>query len=116
MEQIINKIRLVLFKHLEVQKLVEVMNEIRDELRETENTSNPVEAEVSQPSEPSFGQWIEAEYKLPDDGEEVIFINPDKHIRIGEYSDDEFMQGYWVNKCEQYLTKDIKRWMPLPKS
>ena len=46
MEQIINKIRLVLFKHLEVQKLVEVMNEIRDELRETENTSNPVEAEV----------------------------------------------------------------------
>ena len=48
MEQIINKIRLVLFKHLEVQKLVEVMNEIRDELRETENTSNPVEAEVMQ--------------------------------------------------------------------
>lgn len=77
--------------------------------------SSPVEPEVGMPSENSFGQWIDAEYKLPDDREEVIFINPGGHIRIGEFSDDEFLQGYWVNKCEQYLTKNIKRWMPLPK-
>ena len=58
--------------------------------------------------------WNDAKYKLPDDGQEVIFINAEGHIRIGEYSDDEFLQGYWVNKCEQYLTKDIKYWMSLP--
>ena len=37
LEQLINKIRIVLHNHLEIQKLVDVMNEIRDALRETEN-------------------------------------------------------------------------------
>jgi len=81
--------------------------------------SLPVEAEVSQPSEPSFGQWIDVNKKLPAEFEHVItYAVGDDDPSYGYIRKIDGEDVYWVDLgLKGELTTDVDYWMkmPLPK-
>lgn len=88
-----------------------------------DNDSNLVENRVSQPSEPSFGQWIDVEDEYPKTGTNVLAYDESEEEPIyiawlmsPRFEDDntQIDEGSW--QCEHYDKKlRITKWMPLPK-
>ena len=70
-----------------------------------EKLAKRVEPEVSQPSEPSFGQWIDVKDKLPERNIDVLVFSD-----YGDHTDT------WVTRLDKYWKNNsIIKWMPLPK-
>ena len=87
---------------------------------------NPVEQQVSQPSEPSFGQWIPVESIIkPQKGEKVLVVQNPKTTATREplfaiYDGEDFIPPTPMTFANFEYGKskwsDIIKWMPLPKS
>jgi hypothetical protein len=84
------------------------------QLRE-EGNANPLDAQVSQPSEPSFGQWTLTKDRMPlhSGFYLTVDINENDEPFIMIYPYDEIDKTF-VDMA-QYPNKDVIKWMPLPK-
>lgn len=95
------------------KQLLEEIKELKIELEETK--ANPVENRVSQPSEPTFGQWTLTTDRMPlhSGFYLTVDINENDEPFIMIYPYDEIDKTF-VDMA-QYPNKDVIKWMPLPK-
>lgn len=91
-------------------KLLETISSDKVEIK-----ANPLDAQVSQPSEPSFGQWTLTKDRMPlhSGFYLTVDINENDEPFIMIYPYDEIDKTF-VDMA-QYPNKDVIKWMPLPK-